>query len=118
MKDVIRYIETENKKYPICMNLNVVEEIQEKYGTLEDWIQVIDNADGDMPRIKDLKVGLTIMINEAIDMENDKKGLNEPFLTEKQVGRVLSEIGLEKLVKVIVSLSVESTKVDDAPKNA
>lgn len=117
MKDVIRYIETEKKKYPMCMNLNVIAEIQEKYGTLETWINLIDDVNSGIPRIKDLIVGLTIMINEAIDIENDKNKTDEPFLNEKEVGRIISGIGLEELVKIILSLSVDSTKVDDTPKN-
>lgn len=117
MKDVIKYIETEKKNYPICMNLNVIEEIQEKYETLDDWIRIVDSAKGGMPKLKDLKVGLTEMINEAIDIENEKNNTNEPLLTEKQVGRILSEIGLEKLLEVVESLVVDSTKVDDLPKN-
>ena len=117
MKDVIKYIETEKKNYRICMNLNVIEEIQEKYETLDDWIRIVDSAKGGMPKLKDLKVGLTEMINEAIDIENEKNNTNEPLLTEKQVGRILSEIGLEKLLEVVESLVVDSTKVDDLPKN-
>ena len=31
MKDKIGVIHTKNKDYPICFNLNVMEEIQEKY---------------------------------------------------------------------------------------
>lgn len=116
MKDVIKYIETENKNYPIVMNLNVLEIIQENYGTIEKWIEIIDSTE-DLPKIKDLKVGLTAMINEGIDIENEKNGTNEPFLTVKQVGRILSEVGLGNITKIIVSLSVESTKVDDEPKN-
>ncbi len=117
MKDVIKYIETEKKKYPLCMNLNVIEGIQEKYQTIEDWFNAIDNIKGSMPKIKDLKVGLTMMINEGIDVENERNNTNEPYLTERQVGRIMSEIGLLKLEEVIQSLAVESTKVDDIPKN-
>lgn len=117
MKDVIRYIETEKKNYPLCMNLNVLEGLQEKYSTIEDWFEAIDNVKGGMPRIKDLRVGITMMINEGIDIENERNNTDEPFLNERQVGRIMSEVGLLKLEEIIKSLALESTKVDDLPKN-
>ena len=117
MKDVIRYIETEKKKYPLCMNLNVIEEIQEKYQTIEEWFNAILNTTNGFPRLADFKYGLTKMINEGIDIENERKNTNDPFLTEKQVGRIMTEVGLTKIEEIIQSLAVESTKVDDLPKN-
>ena len=37
MKNTVVYIETESKKYPLAFNLNVMEVIQEHYGSLEEW---------------------------------------------------------------------------------
>lgn len=116
MRDKVEYIETEKKKYPICFNLNVLEKIQEAYGSLDKWIETVDSAN-DLPKIKDLKKGILEMINEAIDMENEFKNENEPFLNEKQVGRILTEIGLEKITETIVSIAVNSTKSDEEEKN-
>ena len=63
MKDTMAYIETEKAKYPIVFNLNVLEEIQDKYGSLDAWGKVT-RSDGE-PNVKDLKVGIMLMINEG-----------------------------------------------------
>ena len=68
MKNTIVHIETEKKRYPLVFNLNVMEEIQEKYGSLDKWGELTKG--GGEPNIKDLKAGIKIMLNEAIDMEN------------------------------------------------
>lgn len=116
MKDEIKYIETKERKYPICFNMNAMEEIQEEYGSISNWISVIDSL-GEEPKVKELKAGLMIMINEAIDMENEKKEEKDPFVTSKQVGRIMSEIGIDELNKIIEDVATEATKVDEEPKN-
>ena len=111
MKNTIVYIETEDKKIPMVFNLNVMEEIQEKYGSLDKW-GAMTQGDGE-PKVKDLKAGIMAMINEAIDIENDKNGTDDKALTEKQVGRVMSEVGIDVIVKKIQEITVASTKVED-----
>ena len=48
MKDVIKHIETEKRTYPIVFNLNVMEEIQEHYGSMSAWGDLV--ADGEEPK--------------------------------------------------------------------
>ena len=115
MKDVIRHIETEKKVYPIVFNLNVMEEIQEAYGSMDAWGDCV-SGDGE-PKIKDLKAGLMAMMNEGIDIENEEEGTNEPFVTAKQVGRILSEVGIGAVIQAIQSITVESTQTGDEQKN-
>ena len=108
MKTTIAHIEMGEKKIPLVFNLNVLEEIQENYGSLEKWAE-ITQGDG-VPNIKNLKAGLMAMFNEGIDIENEENGTNEPFLTEKQVGRVISNVGLEGMLKKIREITIASTK--------
>lgn len=116
MKNTVVYIETEKKKYPLVFNLNVMEEIQEKYGSLDNWGELTKGS-GE-PKIKELKAGIMLMLNEAIDMENDNNGTTEPMLTEKQVGRVMSAVGIDVIVKKIQEITIASTKSEDnAGKN-
>ena len=112
MKNKIVYIETKKKKYPLVFNLNVMEEIQEQYGSLEKWGE---NTQGDgEPKIKDLKAGVMAMMNEAIDIENEENGNNDAPLNEKQVGRIMSEVGIQEIVYKIQEITVASTKEEDA----
>ena len=57
------------------------------------------------------------MLNEGIEIENEKNGTNEPLLTRKQVGRIITDIGLENATEALNSLVVESTENGDS-KNA
>ena len=117
MKNARVYIETEKKKIPLVFNLNVMEEIQEKYGTLEKWGEV--TAGGGEPKVKDLKAGIMTMINEAIDIENEENGTDEKPLSEKQVGRILSEVGLQEVIEKIQEITVASTPAgENEEKNA
>ena len=44
MKDKVVYIETDGKKIPLVFNLNVMEEIQEQYGSLEKWGEITQGS--------------------------------------------------------------------------
>lgn len=116
MKNKIYYLETETKKYPLVFNLNVMEEIQEAYGTLSKWGNAVENEDGE-PNVKNLKAGLSAMINEGVDMENEQNGSDNPPLNSKQIGRILSETGLKKIQEMIKDITVESTKSETESKN-
>ena len=105
----LAYIETSKGRYPIVFNMNVMEEIQEAYGSMSAWGDIVENSENGEPRIKDLKIGLMMMINEAIDIENEENGKNTAFLNAKQVGRLISEVGFTEVVKRIQEITIEST---------
>ena len=113
MQNKLTYIETENRKYPIVFNINVMEEIQEAYGSVGAWGDIVENANGGEPRVKDLKIGLMLMINEGIDIENERLGQNMPMVTAKQVGRLIGDVGFQAITEVIKNLTIASTKTGD-----
>ena len=113
MQNKLTYIETNDRKYPIVFNINVMEEIQEAYGSVSAWGGIVENAEGGEPRVKDLKIGLMLMINEGIDIENERLGKSDPMLTAKQVGRLIGDVGFEAITNVIKSITVASTKTGD-----
>lgn len=112
MKNTIVYIETEKRNYPIVFNLNVMEEIQDQYGTLDRWGE-LTQGDGE-PRVKDLKNGILAMINEGIEIENEENGTNNPLLTAKQIGRIMTEVGIATIVEKIREITVASTHNGDS----
>lgn len=107
-------IEYKGKEYTIVFNLNVMESIQAKYGTIEKWGELTDGQ-GEEVDIQALIFGLTEMINEGIDIGNEDNGTNDPFMTHKQVGRILSEVGLSKVTEKINETVVNSTNTGDNP---
>jgi hypothetical protein len=109
LKDYKFDLEVEDKKYQLVFNLNVMQEIQEEYGTLEKWGELTDGKAGEV-NVKALIFGLTRMINEAIDIKNDEEGTDDKFLTEKQVGRIITKAGIENSAKKLNEAIVESTQ--------
>ena len=107
----------DEKEYPIAFNLNVAEEIQEKYGTLDKWAELTINNEKET-KIKDLKFGFTAMINEGIDIENEIKKENRSPLTLKQVGRLLTAYGLDEALQTIQDTTIEATESEETEKNA
>ena len=109
MKDVSKEFEFKGKKYRLVFNLNVMEEIQEEYGTLDKWGALTDGKSQEVSA-KAVKFGFTAMLNEGIDIDNENREEKvEPF-TQKQVGRLLTEIGLEEMTNKLNSVVIESTK--------
>ena len=115
MKDIEGKITVNDKEYSLVFNLNVMEEIQEEYGTLEKWGNLTDGTSGE-PNAKAVIFGFTAMINEGIDIQNDRNGTNEKPLTKKQVGRLITEYGLINATKKLNDTVIESTKSNE--KNA
>lgn len=82
MIDKINYLETETEKFPLVFTLNVMESIQEKYGTIEAWSNLIQR-DGE-PDIKALKFFIEA-INEGLEIEAEKTGKKMTPITEKKL---------------------------------
>ena len=94
MKEISGDIEYKGKTYKLIFNLNVMEQIQEEFGSLDKWGELTDGASGEVD-VKAVKFGFMAMINEGIDILNDERGeeVEKPF-TLKQIGRMLTEIGI------------------------
>ena len=104
-------IEYKGKSYELAFNLNVMEEIQEKYGSVEKWGNLIEQEEE--PKAKDIKFGFVAMLNEGIDIYNEEHDDKREFFTSKQVGRIISEIGLSEVAEKIRNNVIESTKSDE-----
>ena len=120
MVDKINYLETETEKFPLGFTLNVMESIQEKYGTIEAWSNLIQR-DGE-PDIKALKFFITEAINEGLEIEAEKTGEKPKGITAKKAGRILTEIGLSGAASKIMSTVAESIQSEteknvDSPQN-
>lgn len=125
MKEVSSVIEYKGKSYKMVFNLNVMQEIQEEFGSLREWGELTDGKPEEIvngkkkeivqgePNIKALIFGLTVMLNEGIEIDNDENGTNNPPLTKKQVGRILTDFGIQKMTEDMNGLVIESTKSDE-----
>jgi hypothetical protein len=112
MKDINGEIQYKDKSYKLVFNLNVMENIQEKYGSLQEWGNLTDGENGE-PNAKAVIFGFTEMINEGIDIENEEYGTDIKPLTLKQVGRIITEVGLANATATLNKTVVESTKSEE-----
>lgn len=112
MNDMNGTFQYKGKDYKIVFNLNVMEKIQEAYGSVDAWA---DKTVGAEPNARAVIFGITEMINEGIDIDNEERDVKEPFLTTKQVGRMITEIGMREMNQKMQKTIVDSTK--SAEKN-
>ncbi len=77
MTDKYGVIKYKDKKYKLAFNLNVMERIQEKYGTIDKWAALTDGSKGE-PSAAALIFGFTEMLNEGIDIDNEANHSDEP----------------------------------------
>lgn len=115
MIDKITYLETDSEKFPLAFTLNVMESIQDEYGTLSNWSELIRNKKE--PNIKALKFFITEAINEGIEIENEKSGEKRVPITSSKAGRIVTEIGLKKVANTITKMITESMPHDEKSKN-
>ena len=117
MKENEIFIEYKGKRYDIVFDVNVVETLQTKYGSFNKWSDLIQpTKKGEECNIEALKFGFCEAINEGIDIANEDREEKLEFLTLKQVGRIITELGLKNVNLKIQEAVIESAKSDE--KNA
>lgn len=113
MKDINGKFQYRDKEYTMVFNLNVMEAIQEEYGSLDEWGELTDGSKTGEPNAKAVIYGFAAMINEGIDIANDENGTDDKPLSLKQVGRIITEVGLEEATTMLNDTVVESTKGEE-----
>lgn len=114
MKDFYSEFELNGKKYILCFDLNVMEAIQAEYGTIEKWSDLTNGGENGEADASAILFGFTEMLNEGIDIMNEQNCTNEKPLTKKQVGRILTQFGMqnvaEKLAETVSKAGKEEEK--------
>lgn len=111
MKSAIQTIEYKGKSYKLVFDLNVMEAIQDEYGSIDAWGKLTEPEDGE-PNVKALVFGVMEMINEGIDIDNDENGTDEKLLTHRKVARILTEVGLDTVADKMQKSVIDSTEDD------
>ena len=109
MKDINGEIQYRDKTYKLVFNLNVMESIQKKFGSLQEWGNRTDGSESEVD-VEAVIFGFTEMLNEGIDIDNEENGTDQKPLSPKQVGRIITEVGLANATKKLNDTVVESTK--------
>ncbi len=114
MLDKMKYIELDGVKYPVAFNLNVMELIQDKFGSMEKWsAKLTEELD-----ISAIKWSFVEMINEGIDIENESTEDKRSFVTSKQAGRIISTLGTETALGNLFGIAAESIGESDEEKDS
>lgn len=111
MKSKLQEIEYDGKKYKLAFDLNVMEAIQDEYGSIEAWGKLLEPEDGE-PNIKALVFGAMQMMNEGIEICNEEEGTDEKPLMHRQVARILTAVGLDSVTSKVQQTVVDSTADD------
>lgn len=116
MIDKVKKLTVAGKEYPIAFTLNVMESVQEKYGSMGAWGDVLSPDHGEA-QIKDIIWTFREFLNEGIDIENEESEQKRDPLTHKQVGRLVSNFDMGQLGEIIRNLTVESVNSGEADPN-
>ena len=60
---------------------------------------------------------LPYVFDEGIDIENDRTNGNKSFVSSSKAGRILTEIGLQKVANTITKMIAQSMPQDENSKN-
>ena len=109
----------DGKKYPMCLSINVMAELQKKYGSFEETMELVDSSKQNEINYAVLIDFYYYSINEGIDIYNENKNEQEKmnFVSERQAGRIISELGFAKSKETAKS-TVISTDTSTSTKSA
>ena len=114
MKDTELEFTHKGKSYKLVFNLNVMQSVQKKYGSIAKWSELTDGTKEHEVDIEALIFGYTEMLNEGIDIDNEGKEQKKEFFTQKQVGRLVTEIGVENTISNTQKIVIESTETQSS----
>lgn len=110
----MEHITVGNKEYPVTFTLNVMESIQDKYGSFDKWLEKVSI---DEPRVSDITWLFQEFINEGIDIENEDRDVKMPKQTHLQVGRIITKLGMAKAIQLIWKLMEDSAPENEEDPN-
>lgn len=102
------------QEYHLVFNLNVMQAIQEEYGSLDEWGKRTGVENGE-PNAKAVIFGFAAMLNEGIDIDNEDNNADIKPLSLKQVGRLIGTVGMDAITAQMQDIVIAST--EDGSKN-
>jgi len=102
--------ENGERKHKLDENGNPVTETRKDETGKEIEVDVFETKEVD---IKALIFGIKEMINEAIDIDNETSEEKQSFLTERQVGRLITSMGVQNATIQLNNAVINSTSSND-----
>ena len=113
MGNDIRYLKTKNETFTFTYSLNVMEALQNEFGSLNEWSDMVEPKDGSEPKIKALLFFFKEAINEGIDIENENSNQPRKFVNERKVGRIITELGVKTVLEQLKGTVIDAGSNDD-----
>lgn len=122
MQEKTFYLGEGDDKVLLAFNLNVMSEIQKKYGSVSKWVDLLEDDDedpkrGGEPDMDAFLSGFTIMLNEGVEIENEDNGADKKPYTTRQVGRLISKWGQDAVADAMKNAIAGSTDTGEKSKN-
>ena len=123
MKDISDTLEYKGKQYKIVFDFNVMQDLQEEYGTFNNWVEEACGKKSGEPSVKALSFAIMSMVNNGIDEANEdrKPEEQEKYITARTANRMLTEFaktkGLNNVIKQIDGLMSDSLQGGENSKN-
>lgn len=123
MKDISDTLTYKGKEYKLVFDFNVMEDLQDKYGTFNKWIEEAYGKETGEPSVKALAFAIASMVNNGIEIENEDRKPEEALkpISTRQANRMLTELaregGLDNIIKGIDGLMSKSLQGGENSKN-
>ncbi|MDQ5984307.1 MAG: hypothetical protein RUMPE_01354 [Eubacteriales bacterium SKADARSKE-1] len=117
MVDKIIYLEVEDGKFPMACTINTMEKIQNEYGSMGKWNDLVMKPKNGEPDIRALKFFFTASINEGIDIENKKLNKQREHISADEAGRIITEVGFSDAYKNMGTIISDSLPAETKGKN-
>lgn len=123
MKNISDTLKYKGKEYKLVFDFNVMQDLQDEYGTFNKWIEVAYGKESGEPSVKALAFAIMSMVNNGIEIENEnrKPEEQEKPINARQANRMLTELaknnGLAGVISSIDGLMEKSLQGGENSKN-
>ena len=107
----VEWIEINGKNYPIAYNLNVIDELQDRFQiSIPEFVDKLLNDKSFS--FKGIRALLYEMINEGIEILNDEGG-NYAHIKEHTIGSMLTPQGIEQITCYAIAYTLNTLPKED-----
>lgn len=120
MIDTIYHLKTKNEEFPMAFSIGIWSKLQKEFGSINklETLATIKGENGVVePNLEIIIRIITDMINEGIDIENEKAAEKREFISTKKAGRIITEVGVQKAFNKMMQLINESQPKVEPEKN-
>ena len=109
----IEYVTIEGKDWPLFCDINVLAAIQDRFGTLDNWMEAISAEE---PSFEDVIWTFTEFSKEATSIINDETDKAVEVITTRKAGRLITSYGIQRTVDELLEIFVESITGNEEKK--